>query len=90
MSAKTKPASKTATKKPAKPALPVPIIIGGFTAGAIGYRSAEQFIAALPTSVLKEHLRARSLGIPKDKQDMVSRLAQWAVRPGSTFTLSLY
>lgn len=82
---KTKP-TKPAAKKAPKLA---PIIIGGFTAGAIGYLSAEQLIAALPMTVLKELLRARSLGIPKDKQDMVSRLAQWAVRPGATFTLEL-
>lgn len=83
---KTKP-TKTAAKKAPKL---TPIIIGGFTAGAIGYRSAEQLIGALPMTVLKELLRARSLGIPKDKQDMVSRLAQWAVRPDATFTLSLH
>lgn len=83
MSTKTKPAAKKAPKL-------APIIIGGFTAGAIGHRSAEQLIAALPTVALKEHLRTRSLPIPKDKATMVARLAQWAVRPESTFTISLY
>lgn len=78
---------KKTTKKPAKLA---PIIATGFTAGAIGYRSAEQLIAALPTAVLKEQLRARSLPIPKDKATMVGRLAQWAVRPEATFIISLY
>lgn len=77
---------KKTTKKPAKLA---PIIIISETAGAIGYRSAEQLIAALPTAVLKEQLRARSLPIPKDKATMVARLAQWAVRPEATFTLEL-
>jgi hypothetical protein len=83
---KTKP-TKTAAKKTPKL---TPIIIGGFTAGAIGYRNAEQLISALPTVALKEHLRARNLPIPKDKATMVARLAQWAVRPDATFTLSLY
>lgn len=72
-----------------KTAEPKPITISGFTDAAIGYRKAEQIIAALPMTTLKELLRARSLGIPKDKQDMVSRLALWSVSPGSTFIIQL-
>jgi len=79
-----KPAAKKAPKKP----MPV-IIIGGKTAGAIGFSSVADLIAALPTSTLKELLRARDIGIPKSKALMVARLANWAVRSEATFILSL-
>lgn len=77
---------KKTTKKPAEPK---PIIIGGFTAGAIGYQSVGDLIDALPMTTLKELLRARSLPISKDKDTMTTRLADWAIRDGGTFTLEL-
>ena len=80
---------KPATEKPAKPAPPAPIIIGGYTAGAIGYRSVQDFIESLPMTVLKELLRDRDIPIPKEKSKMVARLANWAVRPEATFILQL-
>lgn len=86
MSSKTKPAAKKAPKKPAEPK---PIIIGGFTAKAIGFSSVADLMSMLPTSTLKELLRARDIPIPKSKAVMVMRLANWAVRPEATFILQL-
>lgn len=83
---KTKPTKSAAKKAPKL----TPIIIGGETGQVIGYLAVRNLIAALPMIALKEHLRARSLPIPKDKATMVARLAQWAVRPEATFTISLY
>lgn len=78
--------TKTATKK--APKLP-PITLKGATRGTIGYTALQDAFHTLPTSVLKERLRERGLPIPKDKDTMAARLADWAIRQAGTFNLTL-
>ena len=82
---KTKPTKSAAKKAPKL----TPIIIKKATRGGMGYTAIQDALFALPTSVLKERLRERGLPIPKDKDTMITRLADWAIRAGGTFTLEL-
>lgn len=82
---KTKP-TKSAAKKAPKPS---PIIIKKATRGVMSWPAIQDALFALPTSILKERLRERGLPIPKDKDTMTTRLADWAIRDGGTFTLEL-
>jgi hypothetical protein len=82
---KTKPA-KTATKKPAKLA---PIVVTSAEPNLLAWTVLHALLSARSTRQLKEDLRARSLPIPKTKDEMVDRLSVWARRDGGTFTLTL-
>lgn len=66
-----------------------PIIITGQTGDGIGYEAALWLAARMPMTKLEELLRARSIPIPKAKDEMVHRLAIWISAEGSTFTLEL-
>lgn len=92
----------TTKKKTSKPAVPAgkkakktakpfnPIILGGKTGEAFGTGQLGRMIGTLPSKRLVEMLRSRQLPIPKDKDTMVDRLVNWAVRDGGTFVLSLH
>jgi hypothetical protein len=52
-------------------------------------RLAEVIFITIPAKVLNDHLRARSIGIPKSKTEAAKRLAAWCVREGARFDLFL-
>jgi hypothetical protein len=82
---KTKP-TKTAAKKTPKL---TPIILTETTADILSWTSLAALLSQRSTSELKEDLRARSLSIPKTKEEMIDRLSVWARRNGGAFYLEL-
>lgn len=83
------PAGKPA-RKSAKPAKSVPITIGGLTGDVFPTEALACLVNTLPSKRLADLLRERSLPIPKNKDTMVDRLTEWAVRQGGNFTLNLH
>lgn len=78
----TKPAPKKAAKIP--PVRFAGVTIGGFPSSTL------IFLLGIRTSKeLAGLLRERGLGIPKDKTEMVARLADWFRREDGLFTLTL-
>lgn len=82
----TKTAKKAAAKKAPK-LKPLRLLGEGIQLGAD--RLAEVIYISIPAKVLNDHLRARSIGIPKDKTEAAKRLAAWCVRDGARFDLFL-
>ena len=82
MSKPTKPAAKKAPKL-------APIVVIATTADILSWSLLASLLSRRSTKQLKEDLRARGLGIPKTKDEMIDRLSEWAGRDGGTFTLEL-
>ena len=78
------PAKKAAAKKAPK-LKPLRLQGQGIQLGAD--RLAEVIYIMIPCKVLNDQLRARSIGIPKDKMEAAKRLAAWCVREGARFDL---
>lgn len=81
-------------KKTAKPAAKkapklAPIIVTSAAIDLLSYSVLHALLSSRSTKQLKEDLRARGLGIPKTKEEMIDRLSVWAKREGATFTLEL-
>ena len=81
----TTPAKKAAKKAPKLK--PLRLQGPGIQLGSD--RLAEVIYITIPSKVLNDHLRARSIGIPKDKIEAAKRLAAWCVRDGARFDLFL-
>lgn len=82
-----KTATKTAPAKKAPKLKPLRLQGAGIQLGAD--RLAEVIYITIPAKVVNDHLRARQIGIPKDKTEAARRLAAWCVRDGARFDLFL-
>ncbi len=80
------PLKKAAAKKTPK-LKPLRLQGAGIQLGAD--RLAEVIYITIPSKILNDQLRARSIGIPKEKMEAAKRLAAWCVRDGARFDLFL-
>lgn len=81
----TKPKT-AAAKKPAKLA---PLRFAGGTCQSMGPATIRHMLRGMTSKELKCLLSERSIPIPKDKEEMVSRMAEWCVRSEGLFSLTL-
>lgn len=89
----TTKAKKTVTTVAAATRLPKksvpPLRIAGRTRQDIAEHPIQYLLVGKTSKELAALLRERAIPIPKDKTEMVIRLAAWIRRPEATFTLTL-
>lgn len=78
-----------ASKRPRKVAPPAPLRLTGLTGASFSSFTLYPFLFLLTSRELSGMLRARGIGIPKDKETMIARLIDWLTRQEGKFSLTL-
>ena len=69
---------------------PAPIIATGKTDQLLSATFLDALLSSRTTKQLAEDLRARSIAIPKTKNEMIDRLVSWLGRDEGNFTVTLH